>query len=319
MGLGASSLIAGSVVSAGVGWLASTFAPAPELRSLFVAPAWPFRLIRQGLHLTGFNLLNYWARNADNLLVGRWLGPDSLGVYARAYGLMLLPYSQVTSVLSGVMLSALSRLQPDLERARASYLRSTAVLALVTFPISAGLSVTAGPFVEVLLGPRWSDVVPVLQILALVGPFQALCSPLGWIAQSQGRADVLSRWGIVASTLIVAALAFGVWTRSLNGVALSYLAITALLTYPALRVFGPLLGLRPWELVRPVLPVLFCTSLMAALVAVCDLLLRGRSSFVRLAIDVVLGGASYLSLLLLFRIAALQDFLEALRVRRLVR
>jgi O-antigen/teichoic acid export membrane protein len=248
-------------------------------------------------------------------MVARWLGADALGIYSRAYGLMLLPYSQVTSVLSSVMLATLSSLQADPARARNSYLRSTAVLALVTFPVSAGLALTAEPFVETLLGPKWLEVAPVLQILALVGPFQAIASPLGWIAQSHGRADLQARWGLIGGSLVIGALALGVWTGSLVGVAFSYLGINVLLTYPALRTFGPLLGLRPADVLRPVLPSLVCTGLMSLAVSGVVVLTRHQPSGLRLLAEVTLGVVTYVALVALLRLHAFRDLLEGLRLR----
>lgn len=62
-----------------------------------------------GANLTGFNIINYWARQADDLLIGKVMGLASLGIYNRAYTLMLLPLTQVTSLLSRVMFPALSQ------------------------------------------------------------------------------------------------------------------------------------------------------------------------------------------------------------------
>ena len=51
-------------------------------------------------NLLGFNFVNCWARNADNMLIGRFLGAAALGYYSRAYGLMLMPITQIISVVS---------------------------------------------------------------------------------------------------------------------------------------------------------------------------------------------------------------------------
>jgi hypothetical protein len=101
----------------------------------------------------------------------------------------------------------------------------------------------------------------------------------------------------------------------LNGVAFSYLAVTVLLTYPALRVFGRLIGLGPWELLRPILPVFLATVLMGVFVAISDWLLRHGSAALRLSMDVTLGAATYLAALILLRISALRDLLEIVRLR----
>ncbi|MCX6895427.1 MAG: lipopolysaccharide biosynthesis protein, partial [Verrucomicrobia bacterium] len=64
-------------------------------------------------HLYAFTFMNYWARNADNLVIGKFFGSAALGVYSRAYGLMLLPITQIHSVVYQVMFPALSGIQDD--------------------------------------------------------------------------------------------------------------------------------------------------------------------------------------------------------------
>jgi len=314
-GLGPHALVAGTIVTAIVSCVTCVALSRRELRASFVTPEWPGRIFRQGAHLTAFNVINYWARNADNLLVGRWIGAAALGIYSRAYSLMLLPYSQLTSVLSGVLIASMASLQDDPRRARSLFMRASAVLSFVSFPLSLGLFVTAGPFVQTLFGERWLSVVPVLRILALVGPFQTVCSPLGWIAQSQGHAEIQSRWGLLAATLVVLAIVLGASTRTLDGVAYAYLAINALLTYPALKTFAPLIQASPSDLLRPVLPSLACSLVMAAAVLALTPALTHAPSWVVLLAQVGSGVAVYGFLVWVFRLKAFRDFVEAIRLR----
>jgi PST family polysaccharide transporter len=315
-GLGPRALVAGTVLSSLLSCLLCLALARRDLLPSLVRPEWPGRILHQGAHLTGFNIINYWARNADNLLVGRWIGADALGIYSRAYNLMLVPYSQVTSVLSGVVVAAMASLQGDPARARVLFMRASGVLSFVSFPLSVGLFVSSGPFVQTLLGERWLAVVPVLRILALVGLFQTICSPLGWIAQSQGRAEVQSKWGLFAGTLVVMAIGIGAYTRTLSGVAFGYLAVNVILTYPALKTFGPLIQARPADLLRPCLPPLVCSGAMALVVLVVASLLRQRPSWIVLLVQVGSGAAVYGLLAWALRLAALRDFLDTVRARR---
>ena len=69
--------------------------------------------MRFGGGVTGFAFLNYWARQADDLLIGRFMGEAALGLYSRAYALMLLPLTQLVPVASRVMFPVLSSSQDD--------------------------------------------------------------------------------------------------------------------------------------------------------------------------------------------------------------
>ena len=94
-------------------------------------------------HLTGFNILAYWGRNADNLLLGRFAGTTELGLYNRAYALMLLPLAQVGGVLGRVLLPLFSSMKDDRPRLRQAMIRVAGTTSLLLFPVLLGLAAPA--------------------------------------------------------------------------------------------------------------------------------------------------------------------------------
>src|SRR5215471_12208618 len=156
-------------------------------------------------HLYGFNLINYWARNADNLLVGKFFGPSALGAYNRAYALMLLPITQINGVFYQVVFSAFSSIQGDKDRIKMAFLRVVSIASLFAFPLVVGLLVVAEPFVLTFYGPKWRHAVPLIQILAPVGALQVFINLAGMLFASQGRTDLLLRWGSCMAALMLVA------------------------------------------------------------------------------------------------------------------
>ena len=104
--------------------------------------------------MLGFNAVSYWGRNADNLLIGRFLGAAPLGIYGRAYNLMLLPVTQITGTLGRVMFPALAAVRDDHPRVRSMYLRSLGTINFVTIPVLVGLAATAEGLVPLLWGDQ---------------------------------------------------------------------------------------------------------------------------------------------------------------------
>ena len=86
-------------------------------------------------NLTGFNIVNYFARNVDQLLIGKFLGAQALGFYSLAYKLMLYPLQNISWVIGKVMFPAFSKIQQDLEKVRNSYMKMTRVISFITFPL----------------------------------------------------------------------------------------------------------------------------------------------------------------------------------------
>ena len=151
---------------------------------------------KYSLNLVGFNTFNYFARNADYLLIGRFLGATSLGIYMLAYRIMLYPLQSITTVISRVMFPAYSQLQDDDARFRSAYLRTAGMIALVTFPMMAGLWVSDRAHVVLtIFGQKWAQAIPLIKVLALVGMAQSIGATVGAIYQAKGRTDVMFRLG----------------------------------------------------------------------------------------------------------------------------
>ncbi|AFY81401.1 MOP flippase family protein [Oscillatoria acuminata] len=187
------------------------------------------------LNLTGFTIFNYFIRNADYLLIGKYLGSEDLGHYTLAYRLMLYPLQNISAVIGRVMFPVLCKIQDDNLQFRRVYLRITSCIALMAFPIMAGMWVIAEPLIITIFGWEWQPVIPLLMILAPVGLLQGLGTTVGTIYQAKGRTDWMLRWGIFAGTLVMLAFVIGLqW--GIIGVAASYTVASLILTYPGFAI-----------------------------------------------------------------------------------
>jgi O-antigen/teichoic acid export membrane protein len=283
-------------------WVSSDWRPRWLIDGEAMRELWRF-----SASLAGFTAVNYWARSADNFLIGKFVGPAGLGIYSRAYNLMLLPIQQISAVTARVMFPALSRIQDDPDRVRRAYLRAIGIIGLISFPVTMGLLVVAKPFIVTLYGAKWADVVPLLQILCVAGLMQPILTTVGWIYQSQGRTDWMLRWGLVASAVIVAAFGVGIHWGA-KGVAVGYAIAIWSLLYFAFAIPGRLIGMRVRDVFAAVRGALLSAIVMAAIVwAVGRMLPAGRPPAVVLLIQTGIGAVTYGVLIHAF---ALQPYLE---------
>jgi len=220
-----------------------------------------------GGNLTAFNVINYWARNLDNLLIGRVWGAAQLGLYSRAYQLLLLPIDQITAPITAVAVPALSRLVDSPERYRRAYVRILAKLAMVTMPLMVFMIVTSDWMVRVVLGSQWMGVSPIFAWLGLAGLLQPLSSTGTWLLISQGRAHEMFRWGAMGNTIIVASICAGLPWGAL-GVAMSYSICNVLVVQPFLLWFvcrkGPI---RPGDVLRAIAPAVWASLCLLAVLS----------------------------------------------------
>lgn len=168
------------------------------------------QMVRFGGGLTAFNFLNYFTRNADNVIVGFALGSGPLGVYSKAYNLLMLPIRQINAPVGSVMLPALSRLQNDSGRYHRAYLQAISAIAMVGMPIVVCAFVLADEAVELLLGPGWEQAAAVFRWLAPAAFFGTINVAPGWLCISLGRAGTQVRWAMVSAPLTVLAFLIGV-------------------------------------------------------------------------------------------------------------
>lgn len=298
-------LVQGPIEIVGL-WLACRWRPSLPMRAGGLRSMLVF-----GGNLTGYRLVNYLARNLDNLLIGRLYGPAALGLYAKAYGLMLLPIRRITDPFTTVAMPALSRLNDSPERYREFYLRMAALICALTMPLIAFMIGAADWIVGVVLAPEWRDVSQLFALLGVAGLIEPISTTTGWLFVSQGRTGEQFRWSFVSTGLMVGAIVLGLpWGPV--GVAAAYGVTGLLVRTPLLFWFvgrrGPV---RPGDLYRGVAP--FACAAITVLLALGALRQWAAtpSDLLNLAIATPLAGAVGLAAL-----AALPGGRAALRSLR---
>ena len=184
-----------------------------------------------GGNITGFTVLNYFSRNTDDLLIGRFWGSQQLGLYAKAYQLLLFPLNQINLPIGGVAVPTLSRLVDEPERYRAAFARTLDKIVLITMPLVVFLMVCSDWLIAVVLGSQWVGAAKIFMWLAIAGFVQPIGYTTGWLFTSQNRTGELLRWGVMSSILAVGSIAAGVHWGA-EGVAKSYGLTSALITTP---------------------------------------------------------------------------------------
>ncbi len=204
------------------------------------------------MNYTGFNVLNYIARNFDYFLIGRYLGKEALGYYTLAYRIMVYPVQNISFIVNRVMFPVLSKVQDDNDKISRAFLQISAGIALVSFPLMLGVMALSDSFVEIVLGEKWLPVAGLLVILAPVGMFQSINSTVGAIYLTKNRTDTLFQWGIFSTVITIAAFIIGL-QYGITGMAWAYLATSMILFYPSFKIPLRFINLK----VRNVLSVLW--------------------------------------------------------------
>ena len=177
------------------------------------------------LNVFGTRLLFYGNRNADNLLIGRFIGAAGLGVYGLAYNVMLAPMSRLGWPIAEVLFPAFSKMQDESERMASAWVRVNRLVGSLTIPASLGLILVAPEFVTAVLGDRWNEAIPIIRLLGWVSLLQSLGTLNSAVLLARDRSGTLLRYAVVAFVASVIAFVVGLeW--GIVGVAVGYALVS---------------------------------------------------------------------------------------------
>lgn len=166
-----------------------------------------------------FGFINYFARNLDNLLIGRVWGAAALGYYDKAYKLMCYPNNSLTHVITPVLQPILSDYQDDKRYIYEKYVKLLKFLSLVGVFLSIYCYFSASDIIAFMFGPQWGESVPYFEMLALAVWSQLQLTSTGSIFQSAGSTKKLFISGTINTVITATAIIAGILSGSLWEVA----------------------------------------------------------------------------------------------------
>jgi len=228
-------------------------------------------MLKFGGHLTGANTLYYLSVNTDNMLIGRFINADALGLYTKAYQLFTLPVSQIRGPLVQVAMPVLSSLKNEPVRYALYYKRIIDVMASLTVPLAVYCAIEANFLISFFLGSKWLGAVTVFRILALGGVFRTVAGTTGLVLMSCGLPQRYLYWSLIHTLVCITAFIVGV-AYGIEGVAFAFAIASYALFFPSL--FYCFSG-------TPVTVTLFMSALFPSLVA------SGGAAFVTLFVKYI--------------------------------
>ena len=256
-------------------------------------------LFNFGARMTVIRTLTNLGANADNILIGIFIGPVALGYYVVAFRVLVVINTLIALALTQVVLSAFSRLQHDLVALRAAFYRSGKIAAGISIPVYAGLALVAYPLTVLLFGSKWSPSVPVMQALVLAGVVQCQLIFTTQYAIALNRVGNELKWTacLIAAELVAFAIAvsFGIVAVALS------LGIVLIIAWPIrLRRLGEWGGIRLRDYFRPYPRLILATAAMAGAVLGVGWILTGAGGATELVAQIVTGILVYTAGLAVF-------------------
>ncbi|MFC2157899.1 MOP flippase family protein [Acidobacteriota bacterium] len=257
-------------------------------------------------NLTAFNIVNYFARNLDYLLIGKFMGAQALGYYTMAYRLMTYPLQNISWTIMRVMFPAFSKIQEDLERVRFGYKKMIKAISLITFPMMMGFFIIAPKFIILVFGPQWKPAIPLVQIFCICGMIQSIGTTAGTLILSQGKAKLNFVLGTLFTITITFVILIGMnW--GFIGVAIAYSIYSIVWIHGVnFLVTTNLIKLKYSDFYRQLLNSYFIAALMAIFFFLAKMIIP-ISQAAGIAALIGIGGVLYLGLLFLTKELFIRD------------
>ncbi len=253
-----SQAIAINLLSAIMFWKISCFTPSfrkmicfSELRNIFSFSA----------NLSLFNFINYFSRNADSFIIGKYMSAAILGSYNLAYRIMLFPLQSLTFVASRSLYPILSEYQDDNIKIQKTYLNCVFVILMITAPLMSGIAIYSDPFVHLVFGDRWAQTATILTWLAPTAIIQSVLSTTGSVFTAKGRTALMMKLGLLGTFLQVGAFLIGV-NYSIVAFSKFYFIANILNFFPTMFFLLGIIDGSFSALFKKVLPILLSTFAM---------------------------------------------------------
>lgn len=243
-------------------------------------------------NLLGFNLINYFSRNLDVILIGKYFSSTVLGAYSIAYRIMLFPVQSMTFVVSRALLPHISHDLSNSETIKDNYFNCIFIIAMLTAPLMLGISALSNDFVVIFFKEAWSDVAIILCWLAPSAIIQAILSTTGAVFTAYQRTNWLFWLGCIGALLYSFSFIIGV-QYDIEFFVKMYLLANILNFFPVMYLVGKILNFSLKDVGLVIYKTLIPALLMFLILHILNLYLE-EITFINFLIKFIIGLIAYI-------------------------
>jgi len=166
--------------------------------------------IKFGKYIMSFDVVNYFSRNLDNILIGKTYSAVDLGYYSKSYQLLLLPIQQIRIPLVNVALPALSAVRGDSKMFNYYYIALSDILNVLTIPIVCLMWLNAHEIIFIVLGEQWNYSAEIFKLLAFAALTQPILGTFGLVLIALNNNKKYFKWGLLNFFIIITSFLIGI-------------------------------------------------------------------------------------------------------------
>lgn len=249
--------------------------------------------LRFSVNITSQKFVTVLRLYAPQLIIGRFLGTEILGIYSFANNIILIIVNQVDAMISSVLFPLFSRLQKDIPKIIKSYIKINHFTFLAIFPILAGYVFLANEIVEFVYGSKWLVAVTISQILLISVVFNSIIGKGSSILTAIGKPEILLKIELIFFIPVIIAFLISV-QYGLIYIVIVMVFEKCLILITQLKLLKKFVNIRFLDIVRCAIEPFTASLLMVLLIyALRFLLPKTLEIGIELLILIIMGGIGY--------------------------
>jgi O-antigen/teichoic acid export membrane protein len=188
------------------------------------------KLFNFGLYMLGSKIFHYFSQNLAAIIIGKFIGAETLGAFNIAYNLAIVPAQKIQSILTTVLTPTFSQIQNDITNLKNTFFISLFTLGIVFIPLMLGLSAISNNLVLIVYGEQWQQAGVFLSFLAVVGLLKGMEHLLLSIILATGGAATGFRITVIETFASFPLLILGIYLFNVIGLIIAYI-IASLISF----------------------------------------------------------------------------------------
>jgi O-antigen/teichoic acid export membrane protein len=221
--------------------------------------------------ISGEQSLGFIHKNLYGILMSKYMGASSLGLYDRAYRILTVPIQQVSGSFAKLVLPAFSKIQDEKQKIAEYYLLICRLISLIVLPIMIGIMAVSENFVLFIFGPQWMDLSPLVGSFCILAIFQSISILSPSIFQTIGKTPIMFKISLVSKIINIILLVVGIfYYKTILAVAVCYTIGSVIATFMELYFILLIVKISWLKFIKNITPQLLPAILTGLVIFVLD-------------------------------------------------
>ena len=293
------------IVKVGIIWVLSKWRPSLDFRLGLLKEIFSFSFL-----LIISSLISSVTRYVYNFFIGPRYSANDLGYYGQAFKFHQIPYSVISSTITGVSYPIFSSLNNEKERQMLYIQKIMRITAFITFPAMIGLYCIAPNFISVILTEKWMPMLPYFKILIIAGITMPFININLNIFNAIGRPRIYFLLECLRNGLII--LLLFIFNSNIEIMLYGYLIATYTALIASSIILKHHIGYSIYDQISHLLPSLILAIIMGVTVTTIEEKII-MSDAMQLLLQLSIGALTYIALAWGVRLPIMTDVLEMIK------